>query len=41
MHRAVIEAMEPRLLMTTVYFDTNGPTAGLGGAGAWDTTTAN
>src|SRR5690349_15347212 len=37
-----LDALEERLLLsTTLYWDTNGATAGLGGSGTWDTTTAN
>jgi RHS repeat-associated protein len=37
-----VDSLEERLLYSaTLYWDTNGATAGLGGTGTWDTTTAN
>ena len=41
-HRMQLEQFEPRLMMsTTLYWDTNGSTAGLGGTGTWNTTATN
>lgn len=37
-----LEGLEPRILFsTTLYWDTNGATPGLGGSGTWDATAAN
>ena len=39
--RLFTESLEPRHLLTTLFWDVNGSAAGLGGTGTWDLTRAN
>ena len=36
-----MESLEPRAMLTTLYWDPNGATPGLGGSGTWDLLSAN
>lgn len=36
-----MESLEPRAMLATLYWDTNGATPGLGGTGTWNTTAPN
>jgi fibronectin-binding autotransporter adhesin len=36
-----MESLEPRAMLATLYWDTNGASPGLGGSGTWDLSSAN